>query len=122
MKPILFFILVLTSCSVKMASDVAGTSIDTIQSTWSRSQMLAHGAQVTSSGINKQGQLIEVYRIEDERGSIARAFIHGCLDTLTLCFWELIGTPIETALDQKKYYSVRITYDENERIEKMELL
>lgn len=110
-----------SSCSVVMASNRAGVDIDQVQNVASRTQLIALGAVPVTSETNSEGQLVETYQIEQERGSIARAFMHGLLDLSTGFLWELAGTPIESSLDQKKSFSVKVTFDEQEQIQKMEL-
>lgn len=111
----------LTSCSVIMASDRGGTDIEAIQSARNRMRLIALGAQPVSSDKNDQGETVEVFRIMKERGSVARAFMHGLLDLSTAFVWEIAGTPIESALDEKKYFSVKVTFEADEQIKKMEL-
>lgn len=111
----------LTSCSVVMASNKSGVDIDSIQSAFTRTQLIALGAEPAISEKNEDGHLVETYKIQQERGSVARAFMHGLLDIATGFLWEFAGTPIESSLDQKKYYSVKVTFDENEQVKKMEL-
>ena len=112
----------LSSCSIVMASRKEGVEIDSVQTLCTREQLLSLGAEPLWKETNEQGQLIETYRILKERGSVARAFMHALLDFGTVFLWELAGTPIESALDQKKYFSLKVIYDDNERIQKMELL
>lgn len=112
---------ILSSCSVVMASNKSGVDIDVIQGAWTRTQLMATGAEPVVSEKNDEGQLVETYKIQKECGSIARAFMHGLLDISTAFLWEFAGTPIESSLDEKKYYSVKVTFDENEQVQKMEL-
>ncbi|MES2273235.1 MAG: hypothetical protein V4487_03495 [Chlamydiota bacterium] len=119
--PLLLLSLLLSSCSVIMASKTSGADIDSVQSVQTRIQLIALGAEPILTEKNEKGELIETYRILKENGSIARAFMHGLLDISTAFLWELAGTPIESALTEKKYYSVKVTYDNQERIQKMEL-
>lgn len=109
------------SCSVVMASSKSGINLESVQGVSSRTQLIALGVEIVISERNEKGELVETYKIEKERGSVARAFMHGLLDLGTCFFWELAGTPIESALDEKKFYSVKVTYDDRERIQKMEL-
>jgi hypothetical protein len=111
----------LGSCSVIMASNRGGTDIEAVQSIRNRMQLIALGAEPISSTKNDQGETVEVFKIMKERGSVARAFMHGLLDLSTAFIWELAGTPIESSLDEKKYFSLKVTFDENEQIRKMEL-
>ncbi len=117
----LFYIASLPSCSVIMASNRAGTDIETIQSIRNRMQLIALGAQPVSSAQNELGEKIEVFRILQAQGSVARAFMHGLLDLGSVFLWELAGTPIESALDEKRYFSVKVTFDKDEQIKKIEL-
>ena len=80
------------------------------------------GAEPISYETNEEGLLVEIYHIQKERGSIARALLHGSLDLFTGFLWEFIGTPVETKLSEKKFFSVKVTFDENECVQKMELL
>lgn len=123
MKKALFLLLtsLLPSCSVIMASNKSGVEIDMLQSAWTRTQLIGMGAEPIITEHTEEGLLVETYKVQRERGSIARAFMHGTLDIFTLFLWEMAGTPIESSLDEKKYYSVKVTFDENERIQKMEL-
>lgn len=111
----------LSSCSVMMASNRGGVDIEMVQSVRTRMQLIALGADPISSGKNDQGETIEIFKVMKERGSAARAFMHGLLDLSTLFIWELAGTPIESALDEKKFFSLKVTFDENEQIKKIEL-
>lgn len=104
-----------------MATNKSGIDIESIQKVYTRTQLIALGAEPVLSEKNENGQIIETYVIQKERGSIARAFMHGLLDLGTLFLWEFAGTPIESSLDEKKFYSVKVTFDENEKIQKMEL-
>lgn len=110
-----------SSCSVMMASNRGGVDIEMVQSVRTRMQLIALGADSISSGKNDLGETIEIFKVMKERGSAARAFMHGLLDLSTLFIWELAGTPIESALDEKKFFSLKVTFDENEQIKKIEL-
>jgi hypothetical protein len=112
---------VLTSCSVVMASKTDGIDIDSMQNIYTRTELIELGAEAVLSEENDEGQKVETYKIQKVRGSIARAFMHGLLDLGTAFLWEFAGTPIEHALDEQKFYTVKVTFDENEQIQKMEL-
>lgn len=83
--------------------------------------MIALGAETTSSLYNDEGELVETYKILQEKGSLARAIMHGLLDISTAFIWEFAGTPIESTLCQKKFISIKVTYDSHDKIKKMEL-
>lgn len=111
-----------SGCSVIMAAKKEGTTIDKVQACRSRGQFLAAGAQVVSSERAPSGELIEVYQFQKERGSAARALMHGVLDVSTMGLWEVVGTPMEALTDEKGYFSLRVFYDSNEYATKVELL
>ncbi len=104
-----------------MASHRDGTAIESLQSALTRTELIALGARAVTSENNEAGDLVEIYQIQKERGSIARAVMHGLLDLSTIFLWEFAATPIEHALDQQKFYSVKITFDADEQIQKIEL-
>lgn len=111
----------LASCSVIMASDKGGVDIELVQRARSKMDLIALGGEPISYSKNDLGEPVEVYRLMKERGSVARAFMHGLLDLSTAFIWELAGTPIESALDEKKYFSLRVTFDQEDLIKKIEL-
>ncbi len=112
----------LSSCSVAMAARKEGTSIEKIRCCHTRGQILSQAACVISSERTQDGSLIEVYQFQKERGSAARAFMHGALDVSTLGLWEVVGTPIEACVNERTYFSLRVYYDYCENIRKIELL
>ena len=112
---------VFTSCSVVMAARKEGTSIDKVQSSRTRGQILSYVSKVVSSDRLNNGDLIEVYQVLKERGCAARAFMHGILDVSTLGLWEVVGTPIES-FDTKEYFTIKVYYSCNESIQKVELM
>jgi hypothetical protein len=112
----------LSSCAVVMAAKREGTSIETVQASRSRGQLIAQGATVISSEKCPTGELVEVYQFKKEKGSAARAFMHGVLDVSTFGMWEVIGTPVESCLSDDKFYVVKVYYDLNENVNRMELM
>ena len=62
------------------------------------------------------------YKVRAKKGSTARAVMHGLLDVSTLGVWEVAGTPIEGAKGKKKFFAIKVYYDKNENIKKIELL
>lgn len=113
---------ILSSCSVAMAAKKEGTSISQVQNARSRGSFIAAGACVISSERLPTGELVEVYQYKKEKGSVARAFMHGCLDLATCGAWEVIGTPIEGYAGKADYFSVRVFYDHNEIAKRVEML
>lgn len=118
---LIFLTLTLPSCSVVLASNQSGINVESIQTGWTRDQLLAVGATPASAQTLEQGKLVETFEIEKARGSVTRAFLHGLLDIGTAFLWELAATPLESALVEKKCYMVKVTFDDQERIEKLEL-
>ncbi len=112
---------VCTSCSVAMAARKEGVSLDKVQTARTRGQLLACGGTVVSSDRMPSGELVEVYQIQKERGSAARALMHGVLDISTLGLWEAVGTPIE-ACDTKEFFTVKVFYTPDETVNKIELM
>ncbi len=52
-----------------------------------------------------------VYVTGDEKSAV-RAVLHGAMDVITLCIWEVVGTPIELAQGDRK--ALEIDYDAND--------
>ena len=115
----LFFI---DSCSVYMAAKHEGTTIEEAQTCKTRACLHSKGVEVISSEKNDCGELIETCKIMQKKGSTSRAVMHGILDVATIGIWEAAGTPIEGAAGEKKYFSVKVYYDKDENIKKIELL
>jgi hypothetical protein len=115
-------LLMLASCSVVMAARKEGVSLEKVQGCRTRGQFLSSGAIVISNERLPCGGLVEVYQFQKERGSAARALMHGVLDVGTFGLWEVLGTPIEACVDERGYFSLRVFYDSNEYAQKIELL
>ncbi len=118
---LLSFATLLSSCSVVMASNRGGSDVETIQGLHTRTQLIAAGAEPVDAEKQDDGSRIETFTVLKEHGSVARAFMHGLLDLGTGFIWELAGTPIESALNEKKYFSLKVTFDAEDQIQKMEL-
>lgn len=115
-------LLTLNSCSVAMAANKQGVSIEKVQTCRNRGQFLACGPQIIDSERLCSEGLVETYQFQKERGSAARALMHGVLDVSTLGLWEVVGTPIEACVDEKTYFSIKVYYDQNENVKTIELL
>lgn len=112
----------LPSCSVMMAARCEGVSITQVQANRTRCDMLASGARVLESERDDDGYLVEIYRFQKERGSTVRAVMHGVLDVSTMGLWEVVGTPIEAYSDVPEYFLIRVFYNSDDTVHKMELL
>lgn len=47
--------------------------------------------------------------------------MHGVLDVATWGLWEIVGTPVEGQLGKKETVPIRVYYDKDENIKKVEL-
>lgn len=119
---LLAIVAICSSCSVIMAAKKEGTTIENIQYSCTRGQILSQGPVVISSEKTPSGELVEVYQFQKQKGAPDRAFLHGVLDITTCGLWEVIGTPMEAIIEHKEYFSLRVTYDECENISKIELM
>ena len=117
---IIVSMLSLSSCSVAMAAKKEGTSVSKIQKCSTRTQFISLGGDVISSHSLESGDIVEIYRFKKEKGSTARAVMHGLLDVSTFCLWEVIGTPIE-ASNSNEFFSIKVTYDKDENIKNVSL-
>lgn len=112
----------LPSCSVAMAARKSGTSVNDVQLANTRGQILSLGAKVISTEKDDKGNIVETYLVQKEKGSIARAFMHGILDISTCGVWEVVGTPIEGTMYKPEYFTVKISYDESGSVLRKELI
>ena len=112
----------LPSCSIFMAAHKDGADISQVQSSHSRTDFLNLGAKVISSETLPSGELVETYQIPKERGSTARAVMHGLLDLSTFFIWEVAGTPSEGSLNKQEFIVVKVTYGPDNIAKKAELI
>ena len=105
----------LSSCSVVMAAKKEGTNISKVQQCTNRTQFIAQGGTIVSSERMPNNDLVEVYQFTKERGSTARAVMHGVLDVTTCGLWEVIGTPME-GYDSAEFFCIKVIYDSEENI------
>jgi hypothetical protein len=105
-----------------MASKKEGADISQVESSRTRNDFLRLGATVVSSQQLSTGELVETYQIPKERGSAARAVMHGLLDVSTLGLWEIAGTPIEGNLNKPQFFTVKVTYNLDGIATKAELI
>ena len=74
-----------------------------------------------SSVQNMDGKWIDTYLITTgDEPSAGRAVGHGVLDVVTLGFWEAIGTPIEALVGREEHDRFEVSYDVNNKIERIE--
>lgn len=65
-----------------------------------------------SSAIAPEGEWVTYKYIKPKEASGGRAAMHGVFDFLTLGLWEIAGTPIEAAIDDK-YGMIQVLYDKS---------
>ncbi|MCE5319445.1 MAG: hypothetical protein LLG04_19025 [Parachlamydia sp.] len=99
-----------------MAGKKSGTDITRVQRCSTRVQFLNLGATILKSERLPDGSLVEIYQFKKEKGSTSRALMHGVLDALTGCTWELIGTPMELYIDSEEFITIRVTYGQNDTV------
>lgn len=119
---VLIGVILTTGCSVFMAAKKEGVSVEELSQCRTRSCVLSKGAVPNKTEKNEQGEIIETYTVQAPKGSTARAVMHGVLDVATFGIWEAAGTPMEGAMGKKKYYSIKVIYDKDENVKKVELL
>ncbi len=111
----------LSSCSVVMAAQKEGTNVSNVQQCKNRNQFIALGGKIISSDRMPNGDLVESYKFKKERGSAARALMHGLLDVSTLGLWEVIGTPIEVCCDKVEFFCIKAIYDSDNNVKSVVL-
>lgn len=111
----------LSGCAVYMAADKEGVDIDDIIACQTRTCLVARGAEPLAA-MKFDEPNIAAYRVRKATGSALRAFGHGVLDVATLGLWEIIGTPIEGALDKTHYYGLKVSFAaDGETINRMQV-
>jgi hypothetical protein len=101
--------LTLPACSVYMAANKSGVTMDELNNCQTRSCLLDKGA--ISVQTNKQ---TELFKAKKPQGSTSRAVMHGALDVMTLGVWEVAGTPIEGSMKSDTMNYFKVTYKNND--------
>ena len=116
--------LLVTSCSVVMSGSKSGTSIDDISHSETRASVISKdGVEIIHTEKDEDNKITyEDYLVQKPKGSVWRAVMHGALDVVTLGLWEVVGTPVELSKGGKTYIPIRIHYNEDETIKKLEYL
>jgi len=104
-----------------MAADCKGTSVKTIQRSIDRNDLIDCGATLVASE-QRIDHKIDTFRISKANGSFGRALVHGLLDITTSFLWELAATPIELSYAQDKFYTVKVVFDLDDKIQSIEIL
>jgi hypothetical protein len=110
-----------TGCSVFMAAKQPDKKdLRVLEPGNSRSLVLSELGRPISTEI-KDGKRVDIFKFTQGYSKAAktgRAIFHGTADLMTLGLWEIVGSPTEAALDGKKM-AYEISYDDNDRIEKV---
>lgn len=119
----------ISSCAGHKASHTvskhSGTSVEELQRCKTRDCILSKEvASIINSEKEENGELIEVYAVEQNKGSAERAMTTRdiLLDLFTCGLWEVVRTPMEEALKKDEAIHVRVYYDKNENIKRIELV
>ena len=128
MKKIIFFLTIavlslsLSGCAVFMAATKKGTSKERIQQCRTRGCIISQeGVDIISSKKSEDGELVEEYKIQIKSSlSWLRALGHGVLDVGTWGLWEIVGTPTEGLLLKGGKIILRVYYDKDGVIKKIE--
>ena len=117
----LFFFL-FASCSVKMAAEKKGVSMEEVTQCRTKGALLAKGAIFVEAKESEEGEKVEIYKVQKPTGSTGRAVMHGVLDVLTFGVWEVAGTPIEGAAGKEEFNYIKVRLDDQDNIKTIELL
>ena len=123
---LIFFISMMSSCSVYKAASNEGISVSDIKKCKTKGCFLSHGMDILDRHQEDNGKHIETYRAIARKSGVnyVRAAGHGVLDVATLGLWEVAGTPIEGSLSNNRgYITAKVTYPykEAEEAEKIEI-
>lgn len=116
--------LFLGGCSVFMAADQPDQrDLSVLTAGTKRREIIAElGQPMTSRLVGlKRVDLFSFTQGYSKEAKIGRAFAHGTLDVATGGVWEIAGTPAEAMFSGKKL-SYEVTYDENDRVQRVQRL
>jgi hypothetical protein len=116
-----FLFLDLAGCSVYMAvKQPSKKNLEVMNIGTPRSLVLAEFGQPAAAE-TRDGKKVDVFSFVQgysQGAKTGRAVFHGVADFMTLGMWEVVGTPAEAVLDGTKVV-YEITYDPNDRVEKV---
>ena len=106
----------LSGCSVGMAlSGSPNPDLGAVKTGASRGEIEMHLGSPISSTLLEGGHRADLYQYEiGNEPSAGRAAGHAVMDVLTLCLWEIVGTPIEAV--QGEQYTATVEYDANDKV------
>ena len=67
------------------------------------------------------GQIRYMFRALRRQGSTGRAFMHAYADIATLGLWEIVGTPMEGAVQNSEYFVIEAICDASGKCSSVEL-
>jgi hypothetical protein len=107
---------ILSGCSAGMAlSGSPNPDLGAVKTGASRGEIEMHLGSPISSTMIEGGHRADIYAYEiGNEPSAGRAAGHAVMDVLTLCLWEIVGTPIEGVQGEK--YTATIEYDQNDKV------
>lgn len=105
-----------------MAGHKTGTDVASVQRCSTRIQFINLGAKIVKSERLADGNLVEIYQVQAEKGSAVRAIMHGLLDLSTGFMWELVGTPIEATMNKDQFITIKVTYGPGDVVLKAEFV
>lgn len=99
-----------SGCAVSKAATKTGVSPKVIATCDSLPclQILPTAVLISERNIDQQSSEY-IMRYEVQQGSSARAWFHAMADYATLGAWEIVGTPIEMALENEHQFLVKAT-------------
>ena len=110
-SPVLIAGVLLSGCSVVMASKHRGVEVAEIMNCQVEACFLAlRDTEVLTTDDTEEGKSV-TYRSLKKQGSSGRAVMHGLLDVATLGIWEVAGTPIESSKKKERFYIYTVAYD-----------
>ncbi len=116
-----FLFLDLAGCSVYMAAkQPSKKNLEVMNVGTPRSLVLAEFGQPAAAE-TRDGKKVDVFSFVQgysQGAKTGRAVFHGVADVMTIGLWEIVGTPAEAVLHGTKV-TYEITYDRNDRVEKV---
>jgi outer membrane protein assembly factor BamE (lipoprotein component of BamABCDE complex) len=119
--------LLVSGCSVKRAAQCPEPkSVDSFKLGSLRGHVIAEMGTPVYSGKDGQGNEYEVFVYSngcDRTAKTLRAIWYGLFDIFTAGLWEIISNPLEDGIQgQGGQQKLSVTYDQNNRVAKIEKL
>lgn len=116
----------MAGCSVQRAASDQGIVLEDVRSSKTKSDLLACGLTLLEVQHLPSGKREEIFKGRESKGGCGpvRAIAHGALDVVTLGLWEVVGTPIESEIENNtKWVVVKALYPNrfSDAIEKLDV-